>query len=255
MISGHLHFHRMSHEEKPDGLSRRNVLEKSVASFGTALVGTSTISGSAAADSDTADVDVTELSGKRRNKARAEALSTRKITLLKRYLVQEGFKPQLNSVVALESRHEGNTWISVRIPFEKEGPYSAYALYSTRDGSIPRAGVVEHHDDENSTWTTLENYAVVDGSVEQVDESSSKDVSREDISIQTSPSLCPQLDKCPDLGCVASLAEAYATEIVACGACVASSGWITWKCAVCVAAIVDGEYPYSCNPCKESACP
>lgn len=204
---------------------------------------------------DAVDTDVTELSGKSREKAKADALSNQKIRLLLKHLVQEGFEPQFDEVVALKSLHGDKSWISVRIPFDAEGPHSAYLLYSTREGSIPRAGIVEHHDDENGTWTSLENYAVVDRSVERVDRSSSKDVSTEDISVKTPPSLCPQLDKCPDVGCIANLAEAYATEITLCGACLASSGWLTWKCASCIAAIIDGEFGYACNPCKESACP
>lgn len=54
----------------------------------------------------------------------------------------------------------------------------------------------------------------------------------------------------PKLGCIASMARNYATEIAACGTCIASSGWLTAACGICVAAVIDGEgLSGLCCPC------
>lgn len=53
-----------------------------------------------------------------------------------------------------------------------------------------------------------------------------------------------------DTDCVTDIANAHAVEIVACGTCVGSSGWVTAACAACVAAIVEEDENALCCWCE-----
>lgn len=44
-----------------------------------------------------------------------------------------------------------------------------------------------------------------------------------------------------DTDCVSDIAQNYSVEIVACGACVGTGGWATWKCAACIAAVLESD--------------
>ncbi len=55
----------------------------------------------------------------------------------------------------------------------------------------------------------------------------------------------------PDGECMNDLANVYALEIVACGSCVATSGWLTKACAACVATIIEeNQLGFTCCPCR-----
>ena len=45
----------------------------------------------------------------------------------------------------------------------------------------------------------------------------------------------------PDIYCISDLVNNYLLEIVACGACAVSRGWLTKECATCVATIVEED--------------
>ncbi len=45
----------------------------------------------------------------------------------------------------------------------------------------------------------------------------------------------------PDIDCISDLVNNYAVEIVACGACAVSRGWLTKECATCVATILEED--------------
>ncbi|MUV89798.1 hypothetical protein GJ629_07735 [Halapricum sp. CBA1109] len=54
----------------------------------------------------------------------------------------------------------------------------------------------------------------------------------------------------PDTGCISDLASTYALEVVACGACVASAGWLTFSCASCLATLLEeDDLGFFCCPC------
>lgn len=45
----------------------------------------------------------------------------------------------------------------------------------------------------------------------------------------------------PDIDCISDLVNNFALEIVACGSCAVSSGWLTTACATCVATIIEED--------------
>lgn len=236
--------------------SRRDVLGKVGSAFGATIISSNAFASSAAGNTgDGAEhTTVKELTGADSREAIANALSNDENTLLTKDLIRRGFRPRINDAVALKSVYEDDTWITIRIPFRiGDETRSAFVLQSTREGSNPQATIVERHTDGGEQWTTIRTLAAVDGEVKQVDQWSDKE--SDGPTTQGPPSLCPTHDKCPDPGCIASLAEAYAEEIVACGFCVGTSGWLTAYCLVCAATIIDGEFPYGCAVCTESACP
>lgn len=56
-----------------------------------------------------------------------------------------------------------------------------------------------------------------------------------------------------DEDCVIDIATNHSVEIVACGACVGSAGWLTWKCGACIAAILEtggSDLCCWCNSCS-----
>jgi len=199
------------------------------------------------------ETKVEEITGQKRDEFVNEILSDERV---KKLLEKHKATPQTDKADVRRSTFKDKTYRILYVPVEMpKAAHESYLLYSERTDK-PR--LVRTTSEEGLTATatskrTIETDEVEDGVVKSRRDDLTEEDANKISSLQASATgnISTQASlPClwPDTGCIQRMAEAYAEEVVVCGSCVASSGWLVPSCAACVAALIEEGLNF-CNPC------
>lgn len=226
-------------EEKAGG-TRRKFLTQAASALGVSVAGLTALSDEVSAKAKSATV--TEHSKERRKRLVGQVMSDRKAQKIRKALIQDGYQPDPENAYANQTRHEGETWNTIVIPFKDGNPSQeeqTYLVWSDNpDYEHKVSGFhIEHFDpDSGEGYWEHTAYTVEDGKVVR--------------ELQETPNFlgCNNVN----WGCVLTLAGAYGGTIAVCGTCAGSSGWLVWACAACISAILGSSgATLSCSWCND----
>lgn len=236
--------------------SRRGFLTATVA---TMFVGSGTAAAEREADVELdADKTITELDQQEEDRLVEKALGSDKPNATREQLRSHGLRPDQQNVSAYRSTYKGKKWRFVRVPFTSEESsratldsttpqYKGAVVWNTLDeispyGYLTTKEVVRGGEVSPEVERALENKS--DSLVFPVTEKQSGASTQNDCACTAlfgSPLTACAPCGTPDIDCISDLVNNYAVEIVTCGACAVSMGWLTKECATCVATIVEED--------------